>query len=66
MGATLTAIAAVDPGAWVDVAIFSEAWNGGMLVDGEGVPLDWDIPTDTCAELGLTCTQAGDSRVAQG
>lgn len=56
MEASLHSIAKAEPGATVDVAIFSESQWGGM-VDEMGVPLDWDVPGDICEELGLQCTQ---------
>lgn len=58
MEAALHSIAVVEPGASVDVAIFSESqWVRGGMVDEMGVPLDWDVPGDICEELGLHCTQ---------
>ncbi|CAM9591172.1 unnamed protein product, partial [Hapterophycus canaliculatus] len=56
MEAALHSIATTDPGASVDVAIFSEGRWGG-IVDETGVPLDWDVPGDVCEDLGLHCTQ---------
>ncbi|CAM9868139.1 unnamed protein product [Ectocarpus sp. 4 AP-2014] len=54
--ASLHSIAVADPGAHVDVAIFSEGQWGGM-VDEMGLPLYWDVAGETCDDLGLHCTQ---------
>lgn len=56
MEATLHSIATADPGAHVDVALFSEGRWGG-IVDEMGVPVDWDVPHEICGDLGLHCTQ---------
>lgn len=56
MEASLHSIAVTEPGAHVDVAIFSEGQWGGM-VDEMGLPLYWDVAGETCDDLGLHCTQ---------
>ncbi|CAB1118420.1 unnamed protein product [Ectocarpus sp. CCAP 1310/34] len=56
MEASLHSIAVAEPGAHVDVAIFSEGQWGGM-VDEMGLPLYWDVAGETCDDLGLHCTQ---------
>lgn len=56
MEAALHSIAAAEPGAGVNVAVFSEGQWGGM-VDEMGVPVEWDVPGDICDELGLHCSQ---------
>lgn len=55
MQETLFAISEVDPGARVNVAVFTEGWGG--MVDEMGVPILWDIPQDICEEVGLDCLQ---------
>lgn len=64
MRAVLRAIQAVEPRAHVDMVIFSEGWYGGMLVDEVGLPVNWNIPSDDCQLLGLTCTQVSNSTLA--
>ncbi|CBJ28497.1 expressed unknown protein [Ectocarpus siliculosus] len=56
MEASLHSIAVAEPGAHVDVAIFSEGQWGGM-VDEMGLPLYWDVAGETCDDLGLHCSQ---------
>lgn len=57
MEASLHSISKTEPGATVDVAVFSEESQWGGMVDEMGVPLDWDVPGDICEDLGLHCTQ---------
>lgn len=56
MEETLYMIAELDPGAKVNLAIFSEARYGGM-VDEVGVPVDWDFSKELCAHAGLQCSK---------
>lgn len=52
--AILYTISLVDPGAGVFIVVFSEGRWGGM-VDETGLPVDWDIPSEICDEVGLSC-----------
>lgn len=56
MEASLHSIATAEPEAEVDIVVFSEGQWGGM-VDEMGVPVDWDVPSEVCEDLGLHCTQ---------
>lgn len=58
--AVLAAISAVDRGARVSVLVFSEApaeMPELQLPDEKGQPITWDIPRDSCRQLGLRCAQ---------
>lgn len=56
MEASLHSISTADSEAQVDVVVYSEGQWGGM-VDEMGVPVDWDVPSEICEDLGLHCTQ---------
>lgn len=54
--AALRAISTVEPGASVDLVVFSEG-KWGRMVDEMGVPVTWDIQREVCEGVGLNCTQ---------
>lgn len=56
MEMTLSTISDVDPGASVELLVFTEGFRGGM-VDEMGLPVDWDIPREICLGLGIECAQ---------
>lgn len=56
MGEALEAIADVEPGAKVNIAIFSEGRPGGMA-DEHGRRVDWSVAHDRCEHVGLLCSK---------
>lgn len=56
MGEALEAIADTEPGANVNIAIFSEGHPGGM-VDEHGRRVSWSVAHDYCEHAGLHCSK---------
>lgn len=56
MEMTLSTISEVDPGAKVELLVFTEGF-GGSMVDEMGSPIDWDIPREICDVIGTECVQ---------
>lgn len=60
LDSVLRAIAVIDPAAHVSVLVFSEGpdtLEGLQLDDEHGSPVTWDIRSESCVDVGLTCNQ---------
>lgn len=61
MEEALKAIAEVEPGARVNIAIFSEG-HVGATVDEHGEPVSWKVVHELCVHEGLNCLKVRELR----